>query len=195
MLSFILAVALATPCYAPPKAPVHHKHHKSRVVLPLQSCAPPAWTPVMWRDDGLSEIPTPQVLTQYVPATTDPAPTPAPTYYAPPYDPEPAWFPEFGGGGVSVSVQAAPTVTRPVYVTNTTVMVNKPVTVTNTVVDNVTVVDTTVIDTTITNNYGHAPPHREPPTVHKAPEMDAGTGFTACLLLGGALAVMRGRRS
>lgn len=181
MLSFVLAVALATPCLAPPKAPysvsqwaapslpAKHKHHKAHIMLALQSCVipPPAiLTPT------IEEIPAPTVVTRYVLADALPAvPVPVVYYDAPVVTPAgDEWWLYAGSGGGYV----APTCCAPVPA-------KRP--------------PPGKIDPRLPPHTGSTPPPYVGPPPHPTPEMDAGTGLSACLMLGGILAVIRGKRS
>ena len=175
MISVILAVALATPCMAPPK-PVHHRKHHAAVAA--QSCVTPPVS-MCFREPAPDPepIPLPQVVPYYITASAAPTTAPAATYSSEGASFDGYTFVPGGGGGVVSSI----TVSKP----------SKPVIVTTTTV--VTIIEPPPAPPITPMPPWHTRP-RDPPHNVRCPEMDASTGLSACLLLGGILAVIRGRR-
>jgi hypothetical protein len=167
VISIILTVALAHPCMLPVKAPAKYKHHKAHAPLFLPSCVrySPKYTPVAPAD-------LPDALTAPV----------AMCYRAPEPDPEPITLPQ-----VVPYYVVAPA-------TSDAMVPYAPS------LDLGPAGGGWVLVPGVGGPVGAPPPHRVPQLPRypfpraQAPEIDAGGGLGACLLLGGCLAVIRGRR-
>ncbi len=177
MLSFTLALALASPCINPP-APTKHKRHKRRAVAPLicETLPAPAFLPVVEVLEPLAPI----VVTRYIYAPVILAPQPA-------YIPQnttawDTWRPTYGFEPIYLGGNPRVTVNVTYDITNVTNVINVM---------------------TQMNEYFILPPNPPPvvdppapPKCHtrEAPEIDPAGWVSGLTLLGFALAVARGRK-